>query len=154
MRDVVVDANVAVVANGNQAVAPECVLSCIDALAPVMDGTHRLVLDVDGAILAEYLRQRPHGFPQGPGDQFIVEMVTFQATPDRCTQVGITPDNDRGYVEFPADAALSQFDMDDRKYVAVAIAHGARPPIINAVDTDWQTFAVQLAPHVTVREVC
>lgn len=49
----------------------------------------------------------------------------------------LTPDPDRGFREFPDDPELAGFDWDDRKFVAVALAVGADPAILNASDTDW-----------------
>jgi len=43
----------------------------------------------------------------------------------------------------------------DRKFVAVARAHPAHPPIYNAVDTDWLPYQEALASHgVTVVQIC
>ena len=49
----------------------------------------------------------------------------------------ITPDPARVFEEFPESDALNNFDRNDRKFVAVAVASGERPPILNASDRDW-----------------
>ncbi|HQU17982.1 MAG TPA: hypothetical protein PLA92_02910, partial [Fimbriimonadaceae bacterium] len=117
-------------------------------------GKRVLLLDSLGHILDEYLRQRPHGYPQGPGDQFIVWAVTYQTNPGSCTTISITEDQRKVYAEFPDDPELDGFDRDDRKFVAVAISDGRRPPILNAVDGDWRDFGPALARYVTVEELC
>ena len=43
----------------------------------------------------------------------------------------------RGFEEFPDSARLSSFDRSDRKFVAVALASGSSPKVLNAADTDW-----------------
>ena len=49
----------------------------------------------------------------------------------------ITVHSDCGFEEFPNDPRLSNFDSDDRKFVAVALASQSDPQVLNATDTDW-----------------
>jgi hypothetical protein len=52
--------------------------------------------------------------------------------------VKITPsDQAANFEEFPDDPELRDFDPDDRKFVAVALAHQCKPPILQTVDTGW-----------------
>lgn len=44
------------------------------------------------------------------------------------------------FAEFPDDESLSKFDSSDRKFAAVALTHPEKPPILNAVDSDWKDF--------------
>ncbi len=44
------------------------------------------------------------------------------------------------FEEFPDDPALEGFDPDDRKFIAVAVAHPEGPPILQAVDSQWWDF--------------
>lgn len=62
-----------------------------------------------------------------------------QANKKHCRQVSITPmaDDPLDFQEFPRDVALKTFDRSDRKWVAVALASGSNPEILNAADTDW-----------------
>lgn len=152
MRDVLVDTNVAVIAN--RIAGHSCASVCLEQLEQFFSGERRLILDDGGDILREYLKQRPHGYPRGPGDQFLVWAFTNQGNPSRCGLVPITPHPDRGYEEFPDDVGLAGFDRDDRMFVASAIVHGGRPPIWNAGDSDWRNFATSLAPYVDVIELC
>ena len=67
----------------------------------------------------------------------------------------IHPHTEREFVEFPEDQRLADFDRDDRKFVAVALASGASPPIVNATDTDWWEHRDALSEHsVNVRFLC
>ncbi|MBI4084241.1 MAG: hypothetical protein HY423_16670 [Candidatus Lambdaproteobacteria bacterium] len=139
MASVVVDTNVALAANGDAKQAnPECVLRCVQELIETRN-SRLLLLDEAGLILQEYLKQKPHGFPQGPGDAFLVWAHDNQANPACIRTVPITPldGNARAFAEFPDDPELSAFDHNDRKFVAVALASGLAPSILNATDSDW-----------------
>ena len=139
MASVVVDTNVTCAANGDAKQAdPKCVLRCLQELVVTRNG-RQVLLDDKGLILQEYLKQKPHGFPQGPGDAFLVWVYDNQANPAHIRVVPVTPLNGdpRGFAEFPDDADLMAFDQEDRKFVAVALASGNTSPILNATDTDW-----------------
>ena len=135
--DVVMDTNVAVVANGAaEQAGPDCVDACIEALAYVRKA-RRVVLDDQRHILDEYRRNlSPSGQP-GVGDAFFKWLWENQANERHCVTVAVTPDPVRRYREFPEDPKLANFDPDDRKFVAVARTAGTDPPILNASDTDW-----------------
>jgi hypothetical protein len=154
---VIVDTNVAKVANGDSHASAKCVLACLDRLDAIKQG-ERVVLDDSGEILGEYLAQRPHNqFPPGAGLAFLVWVNDNQANPERCRIVHITPLDDdlRWYEEFPDDPALSGFDLADRKFVAAARACADDTPVLNAVDTDWRDFEEPLAQHgVRVEFLC
>jgi len=136
----VVDTNVAVVANGkSDQASPECVSTCAVRLRELMR-KGRLVLDDGRRILREYMANigRSGGQPM-PGDAFLKWVHTNYSNPERCELVQITPRNssETDFVEFPDDPQLSNFDKNDRKFVAVAAAHPDKPPILQAVDTKW-----------------
>ena len=142
----VLDTNVAKVANGQtEQVDQGCIVTCLKELAAIRSHCH-LLLDDRGLILQEYLRQKPHGFPQGAGDAFLVWVYDNQANPSHVRSIPVTPldDDPRGFTEFPHDKELSKFDREDRKFVAVALASGENPPILNATDSDWIIHRVAL----------
>lgn len=156
---VIVDTNVAVVANQRQSHATAaCVTACIERLA-LIEREQTLVLDEQWFILREYL-QRLHSTGQpGAGDRFLRWVLTNRANPQRCEFVPITPkrpsQDENDFVEFPAVPELERFDPADKKFVAVALAHPEHPPILNAVDTDWQAFHQPLERlGVTVDFLC
>ena len=141
------DTNVAVVANGlAQQASDECVERCVNELARIVDGCV-VVLDSDRWILDEY--QKTLNFSGHPraGDSFFKWLFYNQANPEHCRKVAITPHADRGFEEFPDDSALANFDRDDRKFVAVALASKTNPPILNASDTDWWNHLDTLKQH-------
>ena len=141
---IVLDTNVAVVANGRtEQASPDCVITCIERLRKVR-ANERIVFDDGGRILEEYRRYlSPSGQP-GAGDAFFKWLWDNQGNPGLCRKVAITPHEDRGFEEFPDGKELRGFDRNDRKFVAAAIASGEKPPIVNASDTDWWTFRTAL----------
>ena len=154
---VVVDTNVPVVANGNSAQASaECVLACTVRLRQLKEDG-RLVLDDKWLILGEYKANlRSQGQP-GVGDAFLKWVLTNLSNPDRCELVAITPTSAEldDFVEFPPSAGLADFHPDDRKFVAVAVAHRDHPPILQAVDTEWWQLRAELEKAgVTVDFLC
>jgi hypothetical protein len=150
------DTNVAVVANGRAEQAGDrCVATCITNLLEIRD-SRRVLLDESGLILEEYRRHlSPAGQP-GPGDAFFKWLWNNQSNPDQCRQVPITPiQGSRGFEELPDDPDLEAFDPSDRKFVAVAVASGEHPPILNAADTDWWIHREALRRRgIEVRFLC
>lgn len=153
---VVIDTNVGVVANGKHAAADlDCISACIEALK---NARKRSVLVDDGQrIFDEYRRHlSPAGQP-GAGDAFFKWLWSNQGNPRYCCQVVITELGVTGtdFGEFPDDPALATFDRDDRKFVAVAIASGQDPYILNASDTDWWIHRTALiSSGVNVKFLC
>lgn len=147
----VVDTNVPVVANDRSSQAsPECVIACVQKIQAIQT-QHILVLDSDYEIFGEYkVNLSPAGQP-GVGDAFFKWLLTNQANPKHCEYVKITPIEDNSgltFTEFPnQDNALVGFDLSDRKFAAVALAHPDRPPVVNAVDTDWWHYKQALENH-------
>lgn len=146
------DTNVPVVANGAAAQAgSDCVVACIDALATARRDSCFL-LDTLGLIIGEYRRNlRPAGQP-GVGDAFFKWLWDNQGHKAHCRRIPIQEDAVRGFVEFPDHPDLEHFDPDDRKFVAVALASGMMPPVLNASDPDWWQHRVALR-HVGVEIV-
>jgi hypothetical protein len=157
----VVDTNVLVVANGVSAspqARPKCVMACASKVREIQL-YHVLILDDGWYILREYMRKLASSGQPGVGDAFLKWVLTNRANPQRCEIVHITPRNGvtdpATFIEFPDDDALTGFDRSDRKFVAASISHPARPPILNAVDTDWWNYRPALERHgVRVEFLC
>ena len=138
---VVVDTNVAVVANGQSPQAsPNCVAICINRLERIIRGEEKLVLDNRWIIISEYRDNLRSSGEPGAGDRFLLWLLRNKDT--QCDLVPIKPVNgsEREFEEFPDDPALNGFDPADRKFIAVACAHPERPPILQAVDSQWWDF--------------
>lgn len=154
--EVVMDTNVALVANGSAEQAnPDCVRACIAALKRIRS-EQRLRLDVGRLILEEYRRNLSFSGQPGVGDVFFKWLWDNQANELFCRRVTITPlDSDpQNFAEYPADPELARFDPSDRKFVATALAENEPVPILNASDEDWSEFHNALARYVVVECVC
>ena len=156
MMAVIVDTNVAVVANGQSPQAsPNCVDTCINRVEKIIRGEERLVLDNRWIILSEYMRNLRSSGEPGAGDRFLLWLLRNKDT--ECDLVSITPVNgsENAFEEFPDDPALDGFDPADRKFIAVACAHLEKPPVLQAVDSKWLDFDdVFHRNGVTVAFIC
>lgn len=157
MSAVVVDTNVAVVANGNTDHINDeaCINACIDALGDIFGDT-KIVIDDECRILDEYRRNLHSSGQPGIGDKFFQWVHERQACTNHVEQVHITPRNrDNDFEEFPGNSDLERFDYDDRKFVAVALASQNSPTILNASDTDWHNYREALRRHgCKIRFLC
>ena len=156
MMAVIVDTNVAVVANGQSSQAsPACVDTCIDRVERIIRGEEKLVLDNRWVILSEYIRNLRSSGEPGAGDRFLLWLLRNKDT--QCDLVSITPivGSENAFEEFPDDPELNDFDPDDRKFIAVACAHLESPPILQAVDSQWWGFRDAFRRNgVTVEFIC
>jgi len=155
---VVVDTNVPMVASRLAPQADErCVAACIKRLAAIKV-SGGLLLDDSGHILREYGKNLDTRGQTGAGYEFLKWAMIHQAIAGMVTRVAITQTADGGwrrYKEFPDLPALNRFDPSDQKFVAVAVASGENPPILNAVDSDWWNDRAALAAAgVTVEFLC
>lgn len=155
---VVVDTNVAKVANGESPQAStNCVNICTNRLERIMNGEMKLVLDADWIILDEYSRNLRSSGKPGAGDRFLAWCLRNWTTPEQCDLVSITPSegSETEFEEFPKDSQLENFDPDDWKFVAVAHKHPEKPPILQAVDSQWWQLRDALRRNgVTVEFIC
>ena len=156
MMAVIVDTNVAVVANGQSPQAsPNCVDICINRIERIIRGGEKLVLDNRWMILTEYMRNLRSSGEPGAGDKFLLWLLRNKDT--QCDLVSITSidGSNNAFEEFPDDPALDGFDPADRKFIAVACAHLERPPILQAVDSKWLDFNDAFRENgITVEFIC
>jgi hypothetical protein len=154
---VVVDTNVAVVANAlSEQASEDCVETCAERLEEIMRGEVKLVLDDNWQILGEYA-QNLHSTGTDVGDRFLQWVLRNWRNPQRCDLIHITPVDglENAFEEFPDDPALNDFDPNDRKFIAVAVFHPERPPILQAVDSQWWDFRDAFRRNgVTVDFIC
>ena len=146
MDAVVVDTNVIVVANNaSEQAAEECVTCCQEQLNQIQRGSRKLIIDDDDLIITEYRRNVKPKTQSRSGDLFWLWVVRHQWYQERCIRVIITPsENGTNFEEFPVDPALNDFDTDDRKFIAVAVAYKRnthqKAVILQAVDSKWYAF--------------
>lgn len=144
---VIVDTNLLRVANKEfEGASPQCILNCVIKLQEIKQ-QFILVLDNRWLIIEEYKKNAREKGQPGVGDAFLKWVLTNQFNPKHCQLVKITPRGENDFEEFPQDPALAKFDLSDRKFVAVTLAHPDSPPILNAVDSDWKEHQTALAAH-------
>ncbi|OGX92127.1 hypothetical protein [Hymenobacter coccineus] len=155
MEPILMDTNVGVVANdGHPDASPACVRSAIARLHQLM-ANEILVLDADWEILREYERNLTPKVGPRAGNLFLRWVYNNRTNVERCHTVTLirTPENQ--YEAFPTDPALAAFDLSDRKFVATALTHPAKPLVVNATDSDWHHHREALKAHgVSVEFIC
>ena len=151
MKTVVVDTNVAIVANGRATHADaQCRLTCVERLLSVIEDD-MVAIDEDGHILDEYGRHLSHSGAPGVGDAFFKHVFDYQYQSRRVRRVVVTlcDDQRRGFQELPQNT----FDPSDRKFLAVAVT--ARAVVLNATDSDWcQHKKLMNTLNVKVCQLC
>ena len=155
----IVDTNVPKIAN--QALDPasipddltHCVLACIEAVDHVTKKSG-LVIDAGNEIYNEYRNQLSMSGQPGVGDCFMKWVHDNRWILPQEDRVAINK-NGNSYDEFPIHDGLSEFDKSDRKFVAVANAHMAKPSILQATDSKWWGWNPALQEvGITVQFLC
>ncbi len=161
MDAVIVDTNVIVIANDTDDERKDCRDRCQARIKQIRDRRETVVVDDDWQILGEYRDNTRPNTRKGIGDLFVKRLLQNLGNPVVCTMVPITSlaGNGTDFEEFPTDTALINFDPDDRKFIAVALAHkrdnGQVPTILLAIDRGWLQFIAALANHgVSVDLIC
>lgn len=143
----VIDVNVPIVSEGRSPQATrQCVLNCIEFLEQLKIG-HKIILDSKSKIISEYVKHLASKQAPSISAEFYKWVISNQANPTKCEMVDIHSNSQREFDEFPADNKLKRFDRNDRKYIAVAIAHPNHPEIAQAVDTKWKPYEGALRRH-------
>ena len=144
MDAVIVDTNVIVTANDvDNDDRADCRERCQDRLQQILDQRKKVVVDDRWRILGEYEDNVDPNTRKGIGDVFVKTLLQNLGNPEICTMVHITPSdqNETDFEEFPTDDALSDFDPDDRKFIAVAVVYEnvyqQKAVLLQAVDSQW-----------------
>lgn len=138
---VIVDTNVPKIANlatDPASISDElvmCVHGCVTAIEHIVKNGG-LVMDSKNEIFDEYRNQLDLKGAPGVGDKFLKWVHYNRFSFPDADRVSITKNNG-SYDEFPDHAGLINFDVSDRKFVAVANAHPDNPPILQATDSKW-----------------
>lgn len=148
MNAVIVDTNVIITANDEaEHASPDCVERCQKRLKQILDQHETSLVDDGWRILSEYKRYVNLKTRKGIGDIFVKTLLqNLMRRPAICTIVRIHPlaGSDTNFAEFPTTEALSDFDVADRKFIAVAIAYERdyeqKATILQALDRKWEGF--------------
>ena len=126
--------NLAIAPDPNSDIDLDCIQACVGAIEHVMK--HCLVIDEGGEIFEEYRGELPMKGQGGVGSCFMKWVNNHRWGGTVIQQVAIHKEGN-SYQEFPNNPGLEDFDLADRKFVAVANAHEGKPPILQAVDSKW-----------------
>ena len=138
----VVDTNVPITAN--RAIDPDedpdapddaCVDACVEAIEYVIRNKC-LIIDEGDEIYDEYLHKLCLSGEPGIGDRFAKWVHSNRWGWNPSQRVEITKDGN-SYREFPDHSGLNNFDLSDRKFVAVSNAYSGTAPILQATDSKW-----------------
>ena len=162
MDTVIVDTNVIVTANDmDDDERKDCKERCQDRLMQIRSHGEKVVVDNERRILEEYERNADPNTQKGIGDIFVKTLLQNLRNPEICTMVHITPldGNETDFEEFPNDNALSDFDPDDRKFIAVAVAYKnayqQKAVLLQAVDSQWYGLHAALVKNgLEVEFIC
>ncbi len=113
----------------------ECIENCVEAIRQVSNNKS-FVMDEGNEIYDEYRHKLNLQGQPGVGDMFLKLVHDFRWQLPQDYRVKITKQGD-SYKEFPMHEGLKDFDLSDRKFVAVANAHPQKPPILQATDSKW-----------------
>lgn len=130
-----------------------CVLACIVAIDHVVK-KGGLILDAGEEIFTEYRNNLSMSGQPGVGDRFMKWVHDNRWGFPAADRVTITKNGD-SYDEFPDHDDLADFDISDRKFIAVSNAHPDKPRIIQATDSKWLGWRDALAEFgITVDFLC
>ncbi|WP_298068436.1 hypothetical protein [uncultured Mailhella sp.] len=130
-----------------------CVLSCVKAIEHVIE-KRGLVIDAGDEIFNEYRQQLSMKGQPGLGDYFMKWVHDHRWSLPDSERVTISKDGD-SYKQFPEHEGLVNFDISDRKFVAVANAHPEKPPILQSTDCKWWGWKDALKDvGITVHFLC
>ena len=138
----IIDTNVPLVANGqSDQASDELLFACIELLQKITSPSadKRVALDEGGLIFDEYRNKLSLSGQPGTGDSFLKWVHDNGYNDTKCERRAITclDEGTQTFSEFPASAELADFDVSDRKFVAVANAGENKLPIVQAVDFKW-----------------
>jgi len=153
MSEVIVDTNVAVVANRqNPNVSDQCVGACIGFLIEVQN-KKIILIDTADDIRNEYAAALAMRRPYELGAQFLLYVLQNQFNPKHVKRVELEKDQLGEFLDFPSTPELRTFDKSDRKFAALAKKTGSA--VTNAVDSDWADHIAALnANGIEVDFIC
>ncbi len=153
----IIDTNVPLTAAGrNPQATSVCVLNCGEIISRILKGEIVVVVDVNDSAIAEY-RNNMYPDPNGtPAGQFLMYLLTNKNRSRRVKSVSLALDENGQFEDYPdsgdtwttGDVRCKRFDLDDKKWVALArrfrLETQANAPIVNAADQCWIAFEPQL----------
>lgn len=116
----------------------ELIGSCIDFIHEFINNEEsKLVLDCDWEIVGEYKNNIKD---TDVGKQFLQWLYSYMAKMDVVTDMPKLEKQNGEYIAFPKCEELADFDVADRKFIALSLTHCDNPPIVQAADGKWLGF--------------
>ena len=145
---VVLDTNVAYVAANafNEKTVGDNVglkMWCVKNLSAIINGETRIAVDRGNEILKEY----QHVLSETQLGASFIKWLWQNLWTGQCVDIVEVHKNGTSYDEFPNDPILVDFDLSDRKFVAVSVAHQGKPPVLEATDGKWWKWSFALRRH-------
>lgn len=110
----------------------------------INDSESKLALDLDWEILNEYNRNIK---TTAMGKEFLKWVNTYIGKADFSKDIIKLEKEGTDYLAFPKDSELENFDLADRKFIALAMCHEEKPPIIQAADGKWLEYVEKLKEY-------
>lgn len=95
----------------------------------------KLVLDADYEISKEYRNRISMNTPAGK--KFWRWFNSYQSRISAADFVKLEKDAEGNYKMFPTEERTKEFDLSDRKFIALARTHSEHPPVVEAADGKW-----------------
>lgn len=114
-----------------------------------------IAVDESDLILLEYVGALKNSQTAGIGAKLAAYLHQRRYQANTCRRVPVTPiaAPAGSFAEVPEP--LRDFDADDQKFIAVAVAEGNRLPILTAVDREWWERHAEFTQHgVDVQFLC
>lgn len=98
----------------------------------------KLVVDMDYEILREYENRIPHN--TNMGKIFWKWFYSYYGKIDPIDNLKLEKLPNGDYAMFPLESRTEEFDLSDRKFIALSRTHEEHPWIIEAADGKWVGF--------------
>lgn len=155
MTDYVIDTNVWVVVDKISDIKKlskteiDCIETCRNWLRDFANSNDKLV--IDGVLTRKILNEYRKNIGQRGRARDLLNQLE-RLPRERLIEIDIKFDSD-GYAIVPPEVAIQ--DKNDRKFIAVALAHEPTPPIVDATDTDWAKEDKKLLEYgLIIHELC
>jgi hypothetical protein len=115
----------------------ECIHACTQIVRLISRG-QRLGVDSSDLILREYVDTLKTNPGAGAAAKLAKTLWSTRFNDAVCHRIEILATADGSSFDEIPDG-LRNFDSDDQKFLATALAEGSGPPVFQALDTEWWT---------------
>ncbi len=161
VSDYIIDTNVWMAASGNATCNDSCMRACLEFLEMLRQTGASVVIDTEdnppgNSVLGELRRNLREGdyahdlFWGHFFNQWLITPVALCYDSAGAVIPGGIVINQK-----EPDGTTIPFEPNDRKWIALYLAHGSTSPIYNATDSDWEKARADLLKHrIEVHQLC